>query len=58
LNHNSGKSLVCSHLIKSCQDQGGYTLLFDTENASSKDVMRAIGVNIEDVLIYQGLNLI
>lgn len=54
----SGKSLVCSHLIKSCQQQGGYTILFDTQNASSKDFMRAIGVNIQDVLIYQGLNLV
>lgn len=54
----SGKSLICSHLIKSCQDLGGYAILFDTENASNKDFMQAIGVNGEDVLIYQGLNLI
>lgn len=52
----SGKSLLCSHLIKSCQDQNGYTILFDTENATSKQFMTAIGVDIQDVLIYQGVN--
>lgn len=54
----SSKSLVCSHLIKSCQDLGGYSILFDTENASSKQFMSAIGVNPQDVLIYRGLNLV
>jgi hypothetical protein len=30
LNHNSGKSLVCAHLIKSCQQKGGIPVYIDT----------------------------
>lgn len=54
----SGKSLVCAHIIKSCQKAGGISILFDTENASSPDFMEAIGVDTGDVTVYRGYNQI
>lgn len=52
----SGKSLVCSHLIKSCQQLGGFSIVFDTQNAANQEFMRAIGVDTSDVVVYRGLN--
>lgn len=51
LNHNSGKSLMCGHLIKSCQEMGGVPIFIDTEESTSKDFFKAIGVNLQQ-LVY------
>lgn len=58
LNHNSGKSLICAHLIKSCQQQEGIPILIDTEAAANWQFMQAIGVNVQDVIYYDDLNTI
>ncbi len=55
LNHNSGKSLLCSHLIKSCQQQNGIPVLIDTQGSISKQFLQAIGVNLKNVIISQKL---
>lgn len=54
----SGKSLVCAHIVKSCQQAGGIAVVFDTQNAANMEFMQAIGVNTDDVVIYQGINQI
>lgn len=54
----SGKSLVCAHLIKSCQAQGGIPVLIDTQAAVSWQFMKAIGVNIDEVIYYDNLTTI
>ena len=53
LNHNSGKSLVCSHLIKSCQDMGGIPVLIQTQAATSLPFLQAIGVDLSKVIHYR-----
>lgn len=55
MNHNSGKSLLCSHLIKSCQELDGIPVLIDTEAAANWEFMEAIGVNTERVIYYDNL---
>ena len=54
----SGKSLVCAHLIKSCQDINGIPILIDTQAATSWQFMQAIGVDIDRVIYYDNLNTI
>ncbi len=58
LNHNSGKSLVCAHLVKSCQQQGGIPFYIDTQAAISWQFMEAIGVDIDRVIYYDSLNTV
>lgn len=53
LNHNSGKSLVCSHLIKSCQDMGGIPVLIQTQAATSLPFLQAIGVDLTKLIHYR-----
>ncbi len=53
LNHNSGKSLVCSHLIKSCQQLGGIPVLIQTQAATSLPFLQAIGVDLSKVIHYR-----
>lgn len=53
LHHNSGKSLVCSHLIKSCQDMGGIPVLIQTQAATSLPFLQAIGVDLNKLIHYR-----
>lgn len=53
LNHNSGKSLLCSHLIKSCQKMGGIPVLIQTQAATSLPFLQAIGVDLSKVIHYR-----
>lgn len=48
---SSGKSLLISHLLASCQKQGGIAILDDTEHAYIKEFGEMIGVN-NGTLIY------
>lgn len=52
LNHNSGKSLVCAHLIKSCQQKGGIPVYIDTQGATSTSFWKAIGIDLDKVIVY------
>lgn len=49
----SGKSLVCSHLIKSCQDMGGIPVLIQTQAATSLPFLQAIGVDLNKLIHYR-----
>ena len=44
-NHNSGKSLLCVHMIKDIQRQGGIAVYFDTEAATSPEFWEKLGVD-------------
>lgn len=54
----SGKSLLCSHIIKSCQAAGGIAIVFDSQRAANMQFMRAIGADPDEVTIYPGQNRI
>lgn len=47
----SGKSLLASYALKSTQQKGGLAIYIDTESATSREYLQAIGVNI-DKLVY------
>ena len=49
----SGKSLVAAHLLANTQKQGGLAVFIDTENAMNEEFLRAIGVNVQDMLYIQ-----
>lgn len=51
-----GKSLICTHVMKSVQDAGGIVVVFDTENAYDMTFVDAIGVNRHDRFVYSNLN--
>lgn len=55
---SSGKSLVCAHLVKSCQQQGGIPFYIDTQSAISWQFMQAIGVDIQNIIYYDSLNTV
>ena len=46
----SGKSLIMAHLLANTQKKGGLAVYIDTENALSEEFLKAIGVNIADML--------
>ena len=46
----SGKSLVMAHVLANTQKKGGLAVYIDTENALSEDFLKAIGVNVNDML--------
>lgn len=56
LNHNSGKSLVCAHLIKSCQQKGGIPVYIDTQGATSTGFWKAIGIDLDRVIVYDKID--
>lgn len=49
----SGKSLVCAHIMKSAQAEGGVAVLLDTENAVNEDFYNAIGLDFSKVIYRQ-----
>lgn len=46
----SGKSLIMAHVLANTQKKGGLAVYIDTENALSEEFLRAIGVNVTDML--------
>jgi len=52
-NHNSGKSLICAHLIKNIQKQGGIAVYFDTESATSSAFWERLGVDTNNMILVE-----
>lgn len=50
LNHNSGKSLIIAHAMANTQKKGGLAVYIDTENALSEEFLRAVGVDVANML--------
>ena len=46
----SGKSLVMAHVLANTQKKGGLAVYIDTENALSEEFLRAIGVDVSNML--------
>lgn len=46
----SGKSLLAAHAVLSTQRKGGIAVYIDTENRTSMEFWRAIGINVEEVV--------
>lgn len=46
----SGKSLIMAHLLANTQKKGGLAVYIDTENALSEEFLRAIGVDVTNML--------
>jgi len=49
----SGKSLLAGHMIANTQKMGGLAVYIDTENAMNEDFLRAIGVDVTNMLYIQ-----
>ncbi len=49
----SGKTTVCLHIIAEAQRHGGITAFIDAEHALDPTYARALGVNIEELLVSQ-----
>ena len=50
---SSGKSTLCQHIIAEAQKLGGLAAYIDVEHALEPTYARAIGVNVEDLLVSQ-----
>jgi len=48
LNHNTGKSLMCAHIIAETSKLGGYSVFFDSEFAVDRKFWTALGVNVKN----------
>lgn len=46
----SGKSLIMAHVLANTQKKGGLAVYIDTENALSEEFLKAVGVNVNDML--------
>src|SRR4026208_812044 len=49
----SGKTTVCLHIIAEAQKQGGIAAFIDAEQAIDPPHARAVGVNIDELLVSQ-----
>ncbi|HXF56524.1 MAG TPA: recombinase RecA [Actinomycetota bacterium] len=49
----SGKTTVCLHIIAEAQKQGGIAVFIDAEHALDPTYARAVGVNIDELLVSQ-----
>src|SRR5438034_1120266 len=49
----SGKTTVCLHIIAEAQKQGGIAVFIDAEHALDPTYSRALGVNIDELLVSQ-----
>jgi recombination protein RecA len=49
----SGKTTVCLHIIAEAQRLGGITVFIDAEHALDPTYARALGVNIDELLVSQ-----
>ena len=52
-NHNTGKSLLAIELLKSTQKKGGIGVLLDTENATSPELLKRLGINLKGFVYAQ-----
>lgn len=52
VHHNSGKSLIASHVLAHTQDKGGIAVYIDTENAVDPNFLRTIGIDTDKGFIY------
>src|SRR5699024_4003430 len=50
---SSGKTTVALHAIAEAQKKGGQAAFIDAEHALDPNYARAIGVNIDELLLYQ-----
>jgi recombination protein RecA len=50
---SSGKSTLAQHIVAEAQKQGGLAAYIDAEHALDPDYAKAIGVNLEDLLVSQ-----
>ncbi|HLF77020.1 MAG TPA: recombinase RecA [Dehalococcoidia bacterium] len=50
---SSGKSTLCQHIIAEAQKMGGLAAYIDVEHALEPTYARALGVNVDDLLISQ-----
>jgi len=50
---SSGKSTLAQHIVAEIQKRGGLAAYVDAEHALDPDYARAIGVNLEDLLVSQ-----
>lgn len=46
----AGKSLIMAHLLANTQKKGGLAVYIDTENALSEEFLKAIGVDVSNML--------
>lgn len=53
----SGKSLLGYHILSETQRIGGIGVLFDTEQRFTKDRATAVGLNLKDLIVIDGLTL-
>src|SRR5213592_1776837 len=49
----SGKTTVCLHIIAEAQKRGGITVFIDAEHALDPTYSKALGVNIDELLVSQ-----
>ena len=56
VHHNSGKSLIASHVMADCQQQGGVAVYIDTEAAADFSFMKVIGIDPEGDFLYVAEN--
>lgn len=50
---SSGKTTLAQHIVAECQKQGGIAAFVDAEHALDPEYAKALGVNIDDLLISQ-----
>lgn len=50
---SSGKTTLAQHIVAECQKKGGIAAFVDAEHALDPEYARALGVNIDDLLISQ-----
>src|SRR5437667_10827576 len=49
----SGKTTVCLHIIAEAQRHGGIAVFIDAEHATDPTYSKALGVNIDELLVSQ-----
>lgn len=52
----TGKSTLCGHITANCQKAGGKVVYIDGEHAVDKNYFKALGVNVDDLLLAQPSN--
>jgi recombination protein RecA len=52
----TGKSTLCGHITANCQKAGGKVVYIDGEHAVDKNYFKALGVNIDEMLLSQPTN--
>ena len=53
LNHNTGKSLLCAHIVANTQKKGGVAVYIDTEASAAPEFWTALGVNLKTMVYMQ-----